>query len=229
MIAARPSRDDLTVTDPTMRRTFALAAASFACLIAPVQAVTVSLDPANLVTNFISLGEWDTDGNFEGWSTTQVATPTVSGGSFNGNVQDGSNDPMPARQNFSGLGINLDSGNYDVIELRISRTAPTSRLDIFWGTTVANAFSGTRRVDATTVNPPADGAFHIIQFDMSDEVDWTATLDDIRLDPFSGTAPVGSNRSFRVDYIRVGTVIPEPSSVVMLGIGSLALLARRRR
>ena len=210
-----------------MRRTAALALAALALVSAPANAVTVSLDPVNLVGGFISLGEWNTNGNFEGWTTTQVANPAVSGGSYNGDVLDTSNDPMPSRSNFSGLGIDLDSGNYDVIEVRVSRTgSPASRFDIFWGTTVANAFAGTRRVDASTVSPPADGAFHILQFDMSDEPAWTATLDDMRIDPFSD---FGTGRSFQIDYVRIGTPVPEPSALALLGLGGLGLLARRRR
>ena len=135
------------------------------------------------------------------------------------------NDPKVIRNNFSGLGIDLDSGDYPVIEIRVSRTGTAGRFDTFWGTTDANGFMGTRRVDDQTMLP-SDGLFHIIQFDMSDESAWTSTLDDLRIDPFAG---LGTNRSFEIDWVRIGTPIPEPSRALLLGFGGVAMLLRRRR
>jgi len=203
------------------------AATSLLAAALPAGGVTVSVDPATLVTSYISIGEWNTNGAFENWTFNQVSGTSVSGGLLNGSVADASNDPQFLRQNFSGLGINLTSGNYDVVEVRIRRTGTDSRLDMFWGTTTANGFSAARRVDDTSVNLPSDGSFHILQFDMSGEVDWTSILDDVRFDPFSATATGG--RTFEVDYVRVGQVIPEPSSLVISGLCAIGLVLRRRR
>ena len=188
-------------------------------------AATVTIDPVNLVTNYISLGEWNTNGNLESWSSGQVQNRTVAGGSLNGDVLDTNNDPTLPRNNFAGLGIDLDSGNYNVIEVRIKRTGTASRFDIFWGTTSANGISGTRRVDDQG-QLPSDGTFHVIQIDMTGEAAWTSTWDDIRIDPFSGFATGG--RSFEIDYVRVGTPVPEPGSFALIGLGGLCLLRRRR-
>ena len=187
----------------------------------------ITVDPGNLVTGYISLGEWNTNGNFESWSLpNHIVGGAVTGGTLNGSVNDGSNDPQLLRQNFSGLGIDLDSGDYDVIEVRINRTGNVSRFDIFWGTTDNNGISGTRWVDDQNLLP-SDGSFQIIQFDMSAEAAWTSTLDDMRIDPFSDTAT--GSRSFQIDYVRVGSVIPEPSSAMLLGFGLLGLVLFRRR
>jgi len=191
----------------------------------PVSAATVSIDPVNLVTGYISLAEWNSNGNFESWAVNQVSGQTVSGGTLSGSVLDASNDPQLLRQNFSSLAINLASGLYNVVEVRIRRTGTASRLDLFWGTNAANGFAGTRRVDDQNLLP-SDGNFHIIQFDMSGEVDWTSTLDDLRLDPFSSTATGG--RSFEVDYVRIGQVIPEPSAFLLIGLSAIGLSLRRR-
>lgn len=188
-------------------------------------AATVTIDPVNLVTNYISLGEWNTNGDFDGFGTVQVVNPAVTGGSLTGDVDDGSSDPKLPRNNFSNLGIDLDSGNYNVIEVRVKRTGTAGRFDIFWGTTSANGIAGTRRVDDQG-QLPSDGTFHVIQFDMTGEAAWTSTWDDIRIDPFRGLATGG--RSFEIDYVRVGTPVPEPGSFALIGLGGLCLLRRRR-
>ena len=211
------------------KTTMSLAAAmgTFALSASSINAAVISIDPTNNVTNYISLGEWETPNDFEGWSTTNVANASVSGGSYNGDVVTTANDPQPTRTNFSSLAINLDSGNYSVVEVRISRTGTASRFDLFWGTTTANSFSGTRKAGTLTV--PSDGNFHIIQFDMSAEASWESTLDDMRIDPFSD--PDTAARSFEIDYVRVGQVgaVPEPGSALLSGLAAGLLLLRRRR
>ena len=59
----------------------------------------------------------------------------------------------------------------------------------------------------------------------SSEAAWNGTLDDIRIDPFSGFATGG--RSFQIDYVRVG-LVPEPGSLGLLALATGLLLARRR-
>ena len=210
-----------------MKPSLSLAAAmgTLALSASSINAAVISINPTNLVTSYISLGEWNSDTDFEGWSTANVTNPTVSGGSYNGDVVTTANDPQPTRTNFSSLGINLDSGNYSVVEVRISRTGTASRFDLFWGTTSNNGFSGTRK--AVTLTVPSDSNFHIIQFDMSAEASWESTLDDMRIDPFSDTATAA--RSFKLDYVRVGQVVPEPSTTALIGLGGIALILRRRK
>lgn len=212
-----------------MKPSLSLAAAmgTLALSASSINAAVISINPTNLVTSYISLGEWNSDTDFEGWSTANVTNPTVSGGSYNGDVAQGANDPQPTRTNFSSLAIDLDSGNYSVVEVRISRTGTASRFDLFWGTTSNNGFSGTRKADTLTV--PSDSNFHIIQFDMSAEASWESTLDDMRIDPFSD--PDTAARSFEIDYVRVGQVgaVPEPGSALLSGLAAGLLLLRRRR
>ena len=97
---------------------------------------------------------------------------------------------------------------------------------MFWGTTNNNGIVGARRVD-DGASLPSDGSYHIIQFNMTGEADWDGTLDDVRIDPFSNTATGG--RSFQIDYVRVGSVIPEPSVAMLSGLAVTGLLLRRRR
>ena len=83
----------------------------------------MSIDPANLVTGFVSLGEWNTNGNFESWTTANVVNAAVTGGALVGDVNDGSNDPQLRFFDFAGNpAVDLDSGNFNVVEIRVSRT-----------------------------------------------------------------------------------------------------------
>ena len=59
------------------------------------------------------------------------------------------------------------------------------------------------------------------------EASWESTLDDMRIDPFSDTATAA--RSFKLDYVRVGQVVPEPSTTALIGLGGIALILRRRK
>ena len=49
-------------------------------------AYTVELDPMTPLSSYISLGEWNVDGDFEDWTTFQTADPAVFGGSITGRV-----------------------------------------------------------------------------------------------------------------------------------------------
>ena len=106
-------------------------------LVAPslaAAATNIVVDPASpTLTNYTSLGEWNVDGNFDGWSTGSVATASVSGGVFSGTA--GGTSPILAKLNFAG-GPDLDLGFNDQVELRAQVPADfTGDIQIYYGVT----------------------------------------------------------------------------------------------
>lgn len=200
-------------------------------LIAGVLLAVSSIANAGLIINptlnvdvYTSLGEWNNDNDFEGWSVNQATGASVSSGWLSGSVATNVNDP---KLRLNNLNLDLDTGMFDILEIRISRTGPASRFDFFWGSNTNPGESGTRRMGV--VNLQSDGLFHVIQFDMSSVTDWDNTLKNIRIDPFSGYA--NADRSFNVDYIRIGsiTAVSEPTSIAIFALGIMGLAVRRMK
>lgn len=155
----------------------------------------VVVDPATPLTGTYAV-EWNTSGNLETWTTSQVTSPTVAGGSFSGTTSGTS--PRVIRSNFSGP--DLDLGFNDYLELRIQVPAShTGDIRISYGTTATSGFSTARVLAIPDALVPSDGAFHTYRIDVGPEPWWRATLRDLRIEP-SAT----SGQTFAIDYLRVG-------------------------
>ena len=70
-----------------------------AAVIAPADTsgVTAIVDPAVALTNYTGLGEWNTNGNFENWTTANISGATVSGGLLSGTAGGGNPQVMLTR------------------------------------------------------------------------------------------------------------------------------------
>ena len=158
----------------------------------------------------IGLGEWDRAGDQQGW-----ATPNISGASVANSLLRGTS--TGDSQVTSGPGFDADSFKYIQIRLKTSG----SLAQVFWGT--GGAYVAERSINLGN----GDGEYHTYLIDFSNEPTWNGANMTVRLDPVSG----GAANTFELDYIRAstGAMIPEPSSVVLLGLGGLALLTLRRR
>src|ERR1035437_8624775 len=203
---------DPKITAITFMINFPFASALCLLLVLSVQAQTnVVVDPSAGMTNYTSLGEWNADGTFEGWATSQVSA-TVASGLLSGTAT--GTDAQLLLANFSS-GPDLDLGFNDFIELRLQVPANyTNYIQIFYGTTsytVANAagafvtaattgFSANRVITIPAAGIPKDGAFHVYRMDVGLEPSWRATLRDIRIDPLEGAGTSGM--AFAIDYIR---------------------------
>lgn len=192
--------------------------------VSAASAAIISVNPTNLLTDYVSLGEWDTDGDFEGWSLDQVTNGVVEGGWLLGDVVQ-RNDPKVQLLGISG--VDLSSGNFDILEIRFSRSGDMSRFDFFWG--VGNqGFSATRQLTPSATLIDQQDAFYVVQFDMSDVESWAGMLTKVRFDPFSDN--LNNTTSFTFDYVRVGSVdVPAPPVFMLFLLSLMGLgLAKRR-
>lgn len=158
-------------------------------------ALPVEVDPSTPLTGTYAV-EWNTAGNFENWTTTQVTSTTVSGGNFSGTTNGTS--PRVILSNFSGP--DLDLGFNDYLELRIQVPAShTGDIRISYGTTATTGFNAARVLVIPDALIPTDGAFHTYRIDVGPEPWWRANLRDLRIEPSST-----SGQTFAIDYLRVG-------------------------
>src|SRR3954463_11481715 len=102
-------------TNTAYNKTPALATFSTGSAVATNTSLLV--DPASpALTNYTSLGEWNTDGNFESWTTGQITNIAVAGGLLAGGAS--GTDSQLLRTNIAG-GPDLDLGFNDYLELRM--------------------------------------------------------------------------------------------------------------
>ena len=161
----------------------------------PAVNLPVEVDPATPLAGTYAV-EWSTSGDLESWTTNQVTSATVSGGTFSGTTSGTS--PQVIRSNFSGP--DLDLGFNDYLELRIQVPAShTGDINISYGTTATTGFSTARVLSIPDALVPTDGAFHTYRIDVGPEPWWRANLRDLRIEPSST-----SGQAFAIDYLRVG-------------------------
>lgn len=155
----------------------------------------IEVDPATPLTSSYAV-EWNTPGDLESWTTTQVSSATVDGETFSGTSNGTS--PRVIRTNFPGP--DLDLGYNDYLDLRIQVPAShTGDIRISYGTTATTGFNASRVLVIPDALVPADGNFHTYRIDVGPEPWWRANLRDLRVEP-SNT----SGQSFAIDYLRVG-------------------------
>ena len=171
---------------------------------APVSS-NIVVDPVSpALTNYTSLGEWNTDNDFEGWTTNQVSDGSVSNGIIAGTASGIA--PKISKLNFSGP--DLDLGFNDQVEVRLQVPADfTGDVQIFYGTTNTPNISASRVITIPNSNIPKDGAFHVYRVDVGLEILWRGNLRDLQINPLGSSASAG--QTFAVDYIRVGDLMGE--------------------
>ncbi|HWC58714.1 MAG TPA: hypothetical protein VHC44_03400, partial [Verrucomicrobiae bacterium] len=94
--------------------------------------VTVTIDPVVALTNYTSLGEWNTDGNFDNWSTAQVSGATVSAGLLSGAAS--SSDPQITLIHLGASGPDLDLAFNDYLDVRLQLPAGSGgTMQVYFG------------------------------------------------------------------------------------------------
>lgn len=171
---------------------------------AQLPVLTQNIDPSTYVNDYVSIGEWKTNGNLDGWArnAAAVAPLVASGGLLQ--VSTTSGDPNIARNNFApAVGTNAE---LIIVEVNLRMLEGTgSGWEMFWGTTEAgqDSFSGARRI-GYTLDVPLDGQFHAIQFDFTGVMPAGVALRDFRID-----CGAGAGNKFQMDYVRIGRLMPD--------------------
>jgi len=175
-------------------------------------AFTVELDPASPLTNYISMAEWNSDGDFEDWTySAHIIDAQVIGGNFQG--KDDGNDPM-MNLNITPLTppdprMELATAVGTVFEVRMQFVTNTQngRVD-FWATINGagpGSFPPMQFASAGGVIPdvPTDGQFHIFRLTLEEGDSYIGNLDALRIDPIAD-GPFAE--IFKIDYIRIAKV-----------------------
>jgi carbonic anhydrase/acetyltransferase-like protein (isoleucine patch superfamily) len=160
----------------------------------------VQVDPTILLSNYTSLGEWNTNGNFDHWTTTNVSGAAVSGGLLTGTSSGG--DPQLALLNLTN-GPDLDLGFNDYIDIRLQVPAAfAGNALLYYGVTNTRGISSSRVFTILNSNIASDGVFHVYRVFIGPQAGWRGNLTDLRFDPLG--AAVADGQAFAIDYIRVG-------------------------
>jgi autotransporter-associated beta strand protein len=178
---------------------------------------TITLANAPIAWNFNSAG------NFEGWTTTNIDSPAVSGGVLSGTVQT-NNDPLIIRTN---LNFSADGAPQVRVRMRVNASG-TVPVDLFWGNSSDDTFAGIRRV---RVNYTGNGSFQDLVFTMTGVAGWAGErITRLRLDPTNGAF---TGNVFEIDSISVplpddatalaGLRFTGPANYTLSGSGSLVL------
>ena len=157
------------------------------------------VDPPNLVNLYTSLGEWNAEGDQEGWGVANINSLSVSGGLFSGLTS--GNDPQFI---LGGLALDSSTDDFAIVEIRLRKEeSETSRVDLFWGDG-AGGFSGDRKTAVASGAWPGDGDFHVVQFPIGEL--FTGSVNAFRFDPNSD---LSVSRAVDLDYVRIGVIAPD--------------------
>lgn len=147
------------------------------------------VDPPQAINNYVSLGEFNNDGDPEFWGSNN-ASLVVAEGILTVNTT------APDPQFFlTGLDLDTSEGEHTVLEFRLRQT-DTESIEFFWADG-SGGLSAARRLTIDNTEIPGDGEFHIYQIDMTGVFSGAVNL--IRLDP--GAV---AGRTVEVDYVRLG-------------------------
>lgn len=142
------------------------------------------------LTNFTSLGEWETDGDSNGWAFARL-NANIATGFLTANTTGG--DPIMTR---AGL---IDTTPGLTIEIRL-RQSDNEPVQFFW----ADDTGGPAPSRLTSIPGDQilnDGSYHTYQVSFEDVL--VGSFDLLRVDPGN----IG-NRIVEIDYIRIGTPAP---------------------
>lgn len=203
----------------------------------PAHAQNVGLgtvDGGESVFSLVENWEWNTDGDFEGWTAGNVNNAAVSGGVLSGeSLGDGSfpngADPVFNGPGNLGLVVGVGPGEFNRLQFDVQMGAgsPVVRKDLYFFGTFGVQFQQWTPANFPTIT---DGNVHTytLTFDNTSPL-WGQTIDNLRFDPVADNQ--NNVETFAYDFLRLGSsVVPEPMSLVLLLLGGTvgAFMIRRR-
>jgi hypothetical protein len=182
-----------------------------------------------------TIAEWNFGTDTEGWTAAASSALTASGGLMSGTAT--TNDPQLS---VSGLNLTLGVGQtWDQLVFRVRETqdeAPVGTVSIFNPTGLVVNFNGLGgagflyNTPASFTGVDSGDGFFTVSLNVS-ALPADTTVTSFRFDPIGGAASNSNSETngntFEVDFVRI-TAVPEPSAALLLSIGALGLLRRRR-
>jgi len=179
----------------------------------------LTIDGAALI-GYLSLGEWNTPGDFEGWECFNSTATNVTGGYITG--VPATTDPQVRKEPVTPVG--LSTSNYLEVRMRLLDTTSPNDPHVLWTTDVKPTWDGNNQVWIPDFKLKHDGDWHVYRYDMSAKPFWAGELKDLRFDPYD----INASSAYEIDYIRTGdTLIPEPATLGLLCVLGLAFLRRK--
>ena len=167
---------------------------------------TITVDPVDLLDSPTSLGEWNADGDQEGWTTNQMPA-TVAGGTLSGTTDGG--DPQLVLNPFSSQFF-VGSPSIVQVEFRLTRSATdATAIQLFWNDN-SGGFSAARTLVLPGGSVPVDGLPHIYRFEIRNV---NTNLKGLRID-----GSQGASNLLEFDYVRLsvrsGAPLIDPADLV---------------
>ena len=186
-----------------------------------VTADTREVDPLTPLDQYISVGEWNTPGDVEGWTAdNQITNLTVAGGYLTGTINGIGNDPWIHKALAAGSFINVKAGS--IFEIRI-KYSPDANLTNAGAYFYLNAGGWNPKPYALYEEMQIDGQFHVYRLTVSANVGDTM-LGNCRLDITQGASFPGVD--FEIDYVRIKTPqMVDPSYRAGLSFANMNSLA----
>lgn len=169
-----------------------------------VTADTRELDPAVPLDNYISVGEWNTPGDRDGWDTdNQLDGLAVVGGSITGTISGAGNDPWIEKELSVAAGayINIPAGTIFEIRIKYGVDANLSTASAY-AYFLDSAVAWNPIPYATVGEIQTDGQFHVYRLTVSSAIG-NGIMRRSRIDMTQGVSFPGLG--IEIDYIRIKT------------------------
>jgi len=180
-----------------MKKTILLLTAIFIFIVANyATADTREVDPIPL-DNYLSFGEWNTDGDFDGWNlSSDVTNLAVVGGCITGKVAE-----TEGAVNYDNwIRKDLGLGNYIVIP---SGSVFDVRMRYNEVPAAGYYYVNDGAWDPINYAPGAsvltDGDFHVYRVMLTRDLNYSTLL---RMDPYQNATDANTNSTFEIDWVR---------------------------
>jgi len=167
-----------------------------------LMAYTEELDPETPLENYISIGEFNTDGSFDHWDFAEFDDRSVTGGCLNG--YNSSGNPHMAR--MTSQDIVFEIGTIVETRMRFDVGTGNDKIEMLPRIDGSESLIPGLKLAGGTVPTQTDGEFHVYRMtlDANDNTKYFGQLTSTRFDPADRDS-IGDN--FCIDYIRIANVI----------------------